>query len=93
MGSSYRSDLNGGRIRSWELKLRSAVNLIREVTDELSDSIGSDGQFDNAAEDGVLRDILCDVMNTIKDELPMTPEEKNRKIAFLKWQLERLETA
>lgn len=87
MGSSYRDDLNSGNMPEWETKLRNAISLIREVSDGVSECIGSDGQFDNAADDGALREKLLDAMSIIRRELPMTPEEKAERIATLERQL------
>lgn len=87
MGSSYRDDLNCGHMPGWEAKLRQAIAIIREVSDEVSECIGSDGQYDNAADDGALREKLWEAMSIIRRELPMTPEEKAERIASLERQL------
>ena len=86
MGSSYRDDLNCGHMPEWEAKLRQAIGIIREV----SECIGSDGQYDNAADDGALREKLWEAMSIIRRELPMTPEEKAEHIASLERQLAAL---
>lgn len=70
MGSSYRSDLNGGRMREWETKLRRAIVLLQEVKDEIWECVGSDGQFDNAADDGALAEKLGLAQRFISEELP-----------------------
>ena len=75
MGSSYRQDLNGGSMKEWEHKLREACRLIDEVRDDISDCIGEDGQFDNAADDGALREKLWIARRFIEEELP-TPHPK-----------------
>ncbi len=70
MGSSYRSDLNGGQMKEWEGKLRQAVALVREVENEVYETIGSDGQYDNAADDGGLVERLGIAIQFIEGELP-----------------------
>ena len=72
MGSSYRSDLRNGHMTKWEEKLRLSVKLIEEVQDEIYETIGSDGQFDNAADDGALSEKLGIAKQFILDELPKT---------------------
>lgn len=90
MGSSYRDDLNRGSMPEWEAKLRQAIALIGEVYDDLWECIGSDGQFDNAADDGELRGNLARAAEMIRAELPVTPEERKTKIANLERQLANL---
>ena len=70
MGSSYRSDLGLGCVKEWELPLREAVRLIRNVRAEIYTVIGEDGQYDNAADDGGLCEILGLVIRLIERELP-----------------------
>jgi len=74
MGSSYRSDLNGGRMKSWENELRQACQHIQNVISEVWDCIGSDGQYDNAADDGGLAERLSIAKQFIEDELPKGSE-------------------
>lgn len=93
MGSSYRDDLNNGHMPEWETKLRSAIKLIDEVYEDLWECTGSDGQFDNAADDGALRGKLADAMQIIRGELPMTPEEKTQRIDRLERELAALKRA
>lgn len=71
MGSSYRSDLNcgSGNTKDWAEKLSEACLLIEQVRKEVSDCIGSDGQFDNAAEDGALQEKLGLAQMFLMDEL------------------------
>lgn len=87
MGSSYRDDLNRGFMPDWENTLREALRLIGGIADAVGECIGEDGQFDNAADDGALREKLWEAMAIIRAELPMTPEEKERKIHDLERQL------
>jgi hypothetical protein len=75
MGSSYRNNLRSGYCKNWESKLRQATNLIREVLDEHSECIGDDGQFDNAADDGGLREMLWLAIRFIEEELPAQKKE------------------
>lgn len=70
MGSSSASDLHRGRMNEWETKLQQAITLIREVAEEVSDGIGSDGQYDNAGEDGALVERLYIASGLIKEALP-----------------------
>jgi hypothetical protein len=93
MGSSYRDDLNRGYMPEWETKLRQAITLIQEVSEAVSECVGSDGQFDNAADDGALREKLWGAMAIIRAELPMTQEEKAEKIERLERQLDALKRA
>ena len=93
MGSSYRDDLNSGYMPDWETKLRSAIKLIDEVCEELWECTGSDGQFDNAADDGALRGKLAGAAQILRAELPLTPEEKAKKIESLERELAALRRA
>mgnify|MGYP001564777209 CR=1 FL=1 len=70
MGSSYRQDLNNGQAKGLEFSLKEAVRLIEEVREELYRTIGDDGQFDNAADDGRLLERLLIARDLIQDELP-----------------------
>jgi hypothetical protein len=70
MGSSYRSDLNSGRMTDWEAKLRQATTLVKEVISDVWECIGSDGQSDNAADDGGLAERLGIAVGFIEGELP-----------------------
>jgi hypothetical protein len=90
MGSSYRSSLNNGSMRDWEKSLREAISLIITVTDELSDTIGDDGQYDNAADDGALSANLWTAIDLIRSELPLTDKERIEKIEELERRIERL---
>lgn len=93
MGSSYRDDLNSGYMPEWETKLRSAIKLIDEVYEELWECTGSDGQFDNAADDGALRGKLADAAHILRAELPLAPEEKAKKIESLEREIAALRRA
>lgn len=75
MGSSYRDDLNRGSIPDWEAKLRQSVTLIREVIADIREVIGSDGQFDNAADDGALLERLGIAVDFVLGELPPAKTE------------------
>ena len=90
MASSYRSDLKSGSMREWESKLRQAIGLIESVADEVWECIGSDGQFDNAADDGELRGTLCEAVELLRAELPMTPGERAKRIVDLERELATL---
>ena len=81
MGSSYRSDLNGGSMREWEEKLRDAHRLIKQVRDEVSSNCGEDGQFDNAADDGALYGRLGVCLEIIAGELPAANGGSERQTA------------
>lgn len=74
MGSSYRQDLNSGMCPKWEKNLRDACTLIQGVIDDLYEVTGSDGQFDNAADDGALRQQLYLAKRFILEELPKIKE-------------------
>lgn len=74
MGSSYRDYLNRGSMKEWEAKLRQAIVLVEEVRDDLYDNLGSDGQYDNAADDGALGEKLWIAIRFIKEELPKDEE-------------------
>lgn len=84
MGSSYRSDLNAGRMPEEEAKLREAVRIVEEVRKGWWEFVGEDGQVDNAADDGGLIATLGIAVRLIREELPdekvatppATPEEK-----------------
>ena len=70
MGSSYRQDLNNGMMPSWEKELRKAVAILSTISADILECIGSDGQFDNAADDGALREKLGLAKRLILEELP-----------------------
>lgn len=70
MASSYRDDLNRGGMREWQEKLEKAIALVQEVRDAIWECIGSDGQFDNAADDGALSEKLGLAIRFIREELP-----------------------
>lgn len=70
MGSSYRSDLKRGGMPDWEAPLREAVRLVRIVIGEVWETIGGDGQYDNAADDGGLAERLGIARRLIEGELP-----------------------
>ena len=91
MGSSYRSDLNNGMMPSWENKLKSAIVTIEDIADELGGLIGDDGQFDNAADDGALRERLLDASEIIRRELPMTKGQIEIRIKMLQRKLAEIE--
>lgn len=93
MGSSYRDDLNCGLMPEWETKLRQAIEIIREVSDEVAECIGSDGQYDNAADDGALREKLWEAMGILRRELPITPDERAERIERLERELAALKRA
>lgn len=80
MGSSYRQDLNNGGEKEWQFKLEEAIRLIEEVREDLYECIGSDGQFDNAADDGALREKLGICVRFIEEELPKVKDEDVRLI-------------
>jgi hypothetical protein len=71
----------------WETSLREAISLIDAVADSVSTCIGSDGQFDNAAQDGALRESLWDAANIIRELIPLNKQERVDKIASLERQL------
>lgn len=73
MGSSYRSDLKAGQMPTEEAKLREAVRLIREVARDWWEYVGTDGQYDNAADDGGLIERLGIAADFVEGELPSTP--------------------
>ena len=75
MGGSDRSALYGGRRPRWEAKLRRAMALIEEVREDLWEGLGADGQYDNAADDGALREKLGLAVRFIREELPPKKEE------------------
>lgn len=75
MGSSYRGDLNAGRMKDWEEKLCVACNNIEAVCKEIWEGIGGDGQFDNAADDGALQEKLALAKRLIEEELPKKEEQ------------------
>ena len=93
MGSSYSSDLRNGRMPEWEKSLRDAVSLIDSVASSVSECIGDDRQFDNAAEDGALRESLWRAMDILREAIPPTEQERAEKIASLERQLARLKKA
>ena len=90
MGSSYRTDLNNGRMPEWEASLREAIAIIDKVADDVSGTIGDDGQYDNAADDGALAEALRQAIRTIRAELPMTPQERLARMERLKRELAAL---
>ena len=51
MGASQRDMLKSGMDPDNETLLRQAVAFIRKVFDNITEDIGSDGQYDNAADD------------------------------------------
>ena len=59
----------------WEQKLRKACALIEDVRNDIWETLGDDGQFDNAADDGGLREMLGLARHLILAELPETPRE------------------
>lgn len=68
MGSSYSSDLANGSMKEWEKPLREAVASIRSVIGQVYDVIGSDGEYDNAGQDGALAErlgIACELIEAI----------------------------
>jgi len=70
MGSSYRSDLNLGHMKTWEIKLREAIKQIKEVIEEIYEYAGDDGQYDNAFDEGFLAGRLSIAIDIIRSELP-----------------------
>jgi hypothetical protein len=77
MSASQRQLLNlGGHYPELETKLKQAVTLIQEVIDDVREDIGSDGQYDNAADDGALCSMLGHAIGIIKSELPPFEEGK-----------------
>jgi hypothetical protein len=93
MGSSYSSDLQSGRMPEWEKSLRKAMSLIDSVASSLSECIGDNGQFDDAAEDGALRESLWRAMDILRESIPLTEQERADKIASLERQVARLKKA
>lgn len=77
MGSSYRQDLNSGYMGIWETPLREAIDKIRFVITAIYESIGDDGQFDNAADDGGLAEKLSIAVRFIEEELPKSEKPKD----------------
>lgn len=75
MGSSYSSNLYRGGMKEWADKLNSAIKLIEEVRDAVNETIGDDGQYDNAAADGALSQSLSYAIRFIEEQLP----KKDRK--------------
>lgn len=74
MGSSYRQDLNGGRMKDWETKIRQAATLVDEVRSELLEWSSDGDQTDNASDDGALSERLGIVESLLLDEVPKTKE-------------------
>ncbi len=74
MSSSYRTDLNMGRMKEWEEKLRQAVTLIKEVKKEVAEFSDGEGQYDNMYDDGVLAGKLAVAISVIEFELPLPKE-------------------
>lgn len=70
MGSSYRSELKSGWVKEWEGPLREAIAIIDGVIARVSEVIGDDGQYDNAADDGGLIEKLYLAKRFILEELP-----------------------
>ena len=70
MGSSYRSDLNGGYMSEWEKPLREACDKISFVISAVYEVLSDTGQFDNAADDGGLIERLSIAKEFIENELP-----------------------
>ena len=74
MSPTYRSELNNGRQKNSEDKLRVVAGLITFVIEDIQECIGSDekakGQYDNTADDGGLLEILSLSKRLILDELP-----------------------
>lgn len=75
MGSSWRSDLNSGRMPEWEVDLRKAVALVRSVQCRVYEVIGENGQYDDAADDGGLAERLGIAVGFIEGELPKKKED------------------
>lgn len=90
MGSSYSSDLRNGMMPEWENNLRQAISLISVVSDSVSECIGDNGQFDDAAQDGALLETLQQAIDILRETIPLTEQERKEKIASLEWQLARL---
>lgn len=93
MGSSYSTDLKGGRMPECESRLRQAVSLIELVAEQFSDLIGDTGQFDDAAEDGCTCEALRRAADEIRSLIPLTDKERDAKIASLERQLAFLKRA
>jgi len=54
----------------WELPLRAAAKVIREVVQEAWEAAHDSDQFDNAADDGALASRLALAVELIEKELP-----------------------
>ena len=93
MGSSYSTDLKGGRMPECESRLRQAVSLIELVAEQFGDLIGDTGQFDDAAEDGCTCEALRRAADEIRSLIPLTDKERDAKIASLERQLAFLKRA
>lgn len=93
MGSSYRSDLMNGRMPDWESQLRQAISLIESVESEVHDCIGDNGQYDDAAEDGELRETLWRAKEAILSVIPPTEKERAEQIERLERQLAFLKSS
>ena len=74
MGRSYRSALNSGDIPKWEEKLREALGLIGDVCASIYECVKDEDQYDNAADDGALRERLIIAASFIESELPKKKE-------------------
>ncbi|KKK90750.1 hypothetical protein LCGC14_2719920 [marine sediment metagenome] len=70
MGSSHRSDLKNGHMKTWEGKLQQACDLIREVAREVWEYACEGDQFDNSADDGALAEKLKLAARLVEEELP-----------------------
>jgi hypothetical protein len=93
MGSSYSAELRSGRVPEWEKSLREAMSLIDSVASSLSYRIGDNNQFDDAAEDGALRESLWNAMNLLREAIPLNEQERAEKIASLERQVAILKKA
>ena len=70
MGSSYRQDLQSGYMKDWEESIKKAIALVGWVEDRVINTIGDDGQYDNAASDGGLAERLSIVIRLLEETLP-----------------------
>jgi hypothetical protein len=93
MGSSFSADLRNGLMSEQESMLREAMALIDSVASGVSECIGANDQFDDAAEDGALRESLWRAMDILREAIPLTEQERAEKIASLERQLARLKKA
>lgn len=70
MGGSYRQDFKNGRMKNWNKKLDMVVQLINDVIIEVQKTIGEDGQFDNAFDDGGFCERLIIARDLVNNTLP-----------------------